>query len=191
MSTIGTKITLFSITEIRVPPFSAINAAERGYIALKFRPMFAFSVKGCRDAFITLWNKSRRIYEVGLGKGNNKLSTLNKIGHIGLTDYANSYLDCKKFVPFYITWANDTVRVGKWLTAGKNEILSLQDNPVSPIDAVTIESRDKELYYIIEEGMSVCYFYVLCFLQVNMKMMWYKVVLCHIGLGFFKFSLIQ
>ena len=93
------------------------------------------------------------MYELGLGRGNNGWSSLRKKGRSGYypTHWAPA-IDCNKYVPFYITWKNGEVVVGKGLYVGKDEILSLGDNPLSSIDEVKLEASGAELYYIIEEG---------------------------------------
>ena len=53
-------------------------------------------------------------------------------------------------MPFYVTWKNGAVKVGKGLIAGNDEILSLEDNQIPSIDDVRIEAGSADLTYIIE-----------------------------------------
>ena len=143
------SVLLFVLAEIYVPRYTAVSATERSYNT-KGKTMFAFSVKGCREAHITLLHDNRRIYDIGLGKDGNAKSTLSRIGHYGWAVYRKPTLDCMKFMPFYVTWNNGEVKVGKGLTIGKNEILSLEDNQIPSIDDVRIEAGSADLTYIIE-----------------------------------------
>ena len=144
------------ITEIHVPMFSSITTADRIYFS-EYKSYFAFSVKGCREAFVSLLSNKRRIYEIALGREHDRRSTLRKIRRSGWDVHMGGTLDCNKFSPFYVTWKSGKVKVGQGLAAGKNEILSIEDNPVHPIDEITMEASYADLYYIIENGMSVFY----------------------------------
>ena len=93
------------------------------------------------------------MYEIKLGTYYNRRSTLSKVGRSGWpVTHWKATLDCKKVIPFYISWGNGKVQVGK----GKDRILSLNDNTVPPINDVTVEAGDDELYLIIQEGMLIC-----------------------------------
>ena len=143
---------IFLISELHIKPGTPFRAAEHNY-DVDIKTSFPLSVKGCREAIVTLWSNREPMYEIKLGTYYNRRSTLRKVGRSGWpVTHWKPTLDCKKVIPFYISWGNGKVQVGK----GKDEILSLYDNPVPPIDDVTVEAGSDELFLIIEEGMSVC-----------------------------------
>ena len=160
------------ITEIRVPPHTTISTTEYNYNA-EGKTLFVFSIKGCRNAWVSLWNNGKMVYELGLGKGNNRWSSLIKNGRSDLySQHIGPVIDCNKYMQFYITWKNGFVDVGKGLIAGKDEILSLWENPLSSIDEVKLSASGAELHFIIEEGkfyFSLQYLSFLCAICVYLK----------------------
>ena len=163
------------ITEIRVPPHSSVSTREHGYNA-EGKTLFVFSVKCCRDAWVSLWNNGKMVYKLGLGRGNNGWSSLIKNGRSGWYPYHwGSVIDCNKYMPFYITWKNGLVDVGKGLTVGKDEIMSLGDNPLSAIDEVKLEASGAELYFTIEDGNYILFQFAIFMFYICLEISYVRV----------------
>ncbi|KAK3087897.1 hypothetical protein FSP39_012248 [Pinctada imbricata] len=139
---------------IHAKPHTYISLSHHGFSASR-NSVFKFTVKTCSDSWVTLWKGRSKIFEVGIGRGGNKWSSLQRIGGSSVYHHGK-IVDCGKFIPLYVNWSGSIVSVGKGQQIGQDIFLKLEDSYVSQIDEIRVGSYAKDVFYNIDAALPQC-----------------------------------
>ena len=104
-------------------------------------------------------------YDVVIGDVMDGATTIN---HVGTTEHAGidtpDILDCNSFRYFWVSWLNNTIRVGKGTEIFEDEVLHLisKENtfPVRGVAITTYDSQDRPGQWIFSKSLGKIFFYL-------------------------------
>ncbi|CAH1794507.1 unnamed protein product [Owenia fusiformis] len=116
-----------------------------GYMNVHDRVGVQFEIQACNDAHIALESKPSVVgvpqaYEIVLGGWSNTRSVIRdgKQGTEKVTVDTPNLLNCTVFLPFWVTWQNGIIRVGKGFSYGRNLLMEWQDTTPKPVTVISV-----------------------------------------------------
>lgn len=103
-----------------------------------------FQVKTCGDVNIFFRGKNSSVYDVRFGENKGLMSRIwfDSLGGSQSSTHYTSIIDCDSYQDFWITWNDDTIKVGKGGLKGTHMFLMYIPGFVIPtIDTVEIQSH--------------------------------------------------
>ena len=98
------------------------------------------TVETCQDANINLLKNGEAISRIKLGRGANSWSNTEKAdGSIQNVRY-DAILNCTEFVPFWVSWDQGNVQIGKGLSRNQDVYMGFTDADFAGIDDVSVGS---------------------------------------------------
>ena len=118
---------------------------------------FKFWAKGYSDAIITLASKTTAIsqnekrYEILIGASRNKRTWIRRMGPWSRNDSPHvrgTYLNVSEYRPFWLSWANQNITVGRGEQIGI-DVVSFKDISPDPIDINYLFIRSYGTYTVL------------------------------------------
>lgn len=106
---------------------------------------FTFNVKACHDAHIALSQDkgvdSRNTYEIVIGGWSDQQSVIRDCKQCAHMDTQNRIphpLSCSQYRPFWVSWANNIIRVGHGNIVGKSQFMMWNDTAPHEVNYVAV-----------------------------------------------------
>lgn len=116
--------------------------ADQG-LSVTGKTSITFEVMACNDAHIALsetkGDDSHNTYEIVIGgwaDSQSVIRTFKQGPHMDTAAHQNHPVDCHKYMPFWISWANGVITVGKGNTVGQNTFMTWKDPHPHPVNYV-------------------------------------------------------
>ncbi|KAK3083638.1 hypothetical protein FSP39_000621 [Pinctada imbricata] len=132
---------------IRTAPYTSKGVSNQGF---SDQSWVNFKVKTCADAQILLAKDEHVIYRVLLGRGGNSWSSIQK-DKTNRVQKTGNVLDCDEFLPFWVSWQNGDIEVGKGLKPFENTHLSWSDENYETVNEVIVKSYAEEGEWYFEQ----------------------------------------
>ncbi|XP_061194496.1 macrophage mannose receptor 1-like [Saccostrea echinata] len=105
---------------------------------------FTFDVMACNDAHIALSrdkNDNAYTYEIVIGGWSDSQSVIRdckQCAHMDTAAHQNHPVNCTQYLPFWISWTNNVIKVGKGHDIGKNRFLIWNDTAPHDVNFVAV-----------------------------------------------------
>ncbi|OWF48285.1 C3 and PZP-like alpha-2-macroglobulin domain-containing protein 8 [Mizuhopecten yessoensis] len=106
---------------------------------------FTFQVKACHDAHIALSQDkgvdTKNTYEIVIGGWGDQQSVIRDCKQCAQMDVENHMphpLSCTQYRPFWISWANNIIRVGQGDIVGKSQFMMWNDTSPHDVNYVAV-----------------------------------------------------
>ena len=110
---------------------------------------------------MSLQKNGVEVYSVKLGRGSNSWSSIGKTGSTLSKWTRGEIVNCTEFLPFWISWYNGEVKIGKGLTRYENTYMEFTDANYTGIDDVVVKAYGVEGRWYFQIGKySIHIFYV-------------------------------
>lgn len=104
-----------------------------------------FQVMACNDAHIALSQSkgvdTNNTYEIVIGGWSDQRSVIRdckQCAHMDTTYNMAHPIDCNKYLPFWISWANNIIRVGTGSIVGKSQFMMWNDTAPHDVNYVAV-----------------------------------------------------
>ncbi|CAG2252412.1 unnamed protein product [Mytilus edulis] len=104
---------------------------EIGNIPFK-QQFLSFSVKACSDVYLVLtseYGDEGPLIEIAIGlNGNTRSAIRTEKRGTNIVTFTRSFLNCKRFTGFWISWKNQIIQVGMGLKENNREFMMMMDD---------------------------------------------------------------
>lgn len=104
---------------------------EIGNIPFK-QKFLSFSVKACSDVYLVLTSKyddEGPLIEIAIGlNGNTRSAIRTEKRGTNIVTFTRSFLNCRRFTRFWVSWKNQIIQVGMGLKENNREFMMMMDD---------------------------------------------------------------